>query len=792
MEQRENFFVLLELPFDPPENDLEVIQAAITRKQAEWSRLRNHPTKGLWAQKCISYLPEIRRVMLDDTLRRAEAQAAVEEFSAQKEKKITDIDRHIEILLGKGYIAPEEVTKLAEMHSIDESEVLERIRAKKHEKFKVIDQQISLRMAKGYITEEEIKKIAKRHHMSSDEVRKRVRCPIRKGNGKKEKQKIQEEEKVELPGLRQIDRSIENSIIENLKIVGKKSLYDFLGLPENADLTQLQDAASKKKKELAAVSRRDAIVTASNILAGHCMTIFKADESRIAYDVSLAKARLAQLDSDIDVAGISGRIRPEYFRILVEKAMEFGMDKEEAERYIRDYCKRKKWSIELPREKKRIYLAAGIGAGIITVLLIVAGITFYMMQVEKQRRQTYEEILAQVEAQPDIQRKIYLLKLFTQDHQNDSDYKTFVEDAKNRITLLSEQLEEESYQNAIKPIDKMLAQGNLEEALKKGQEYIASSPPPAYARMMKKKIDEIKKKIDERDFQRVKSVLETGMPDEKIEALKNYLEAHPDGAHTAEARKAITDLSTEFFIWVKNAVKDAENAGDWEKCLSLIKTYTGLYDNSHADLLEEQIPIYQEKIREKNLFASLKKQAESFGDNYAKAIGIYKDYLEAEPDSPLRSKIEKEINRLEKLATEKKLKEKIIQLVQKLSLSKGRFLPKASGVFIDSRTGLMWTLLDSADKNPEKCLTYDEAKQQVKLLEDGGYTDWRLPSPKELSDLFSAPNPFPASPDIWYWSNESYSSYSDGWHEIVKTVGPKSQARHESYECGALRAVRKP
>jgi len=60
---RENFYILLELDLDPPEVDPAIIDSVIRKKQTEWSRLVNHPSKGLQAKKNMNLIPEIRRVV---------------------------------------------------------------------------------------------------------------------------------------------------------------------------------------------------------------------------------------------------------------------------------------------------------------------------------------------------------------------------------------------------------------------------------------------------------------------------------------------------------------------------------------------------------------------------------------------------------------------------------------------------------------------------------------------------------------------------------------------------------
>ena len=79
--KRKNLYILLGLSIEPPEEDAEKIEAAIQKKQNEWSKLLNHPTKGIQAKQFISLIPEIQKVMADPALRKKEAQLIlVKEF----------------------------------------------------------------------------------------------------------------------------------------------------------------------------------------------------------------------------------------------------------------------------------------------------------------------------------------------------------------------------------------------------------------------------------------------------------------------------------------------------------------------------------------------------------------------------------------------------------------------------------------------------------------------------------------------------------------------------------------
>lgn len=780
--ERENFYILLDLSIEPPETDPEVIKQRIKKKQTEWSKLRNHPTKGLQAQKNISLIPEMEKVMLDPQLRAEELEAAKQVIKQGKESKYPEIDRHIDILMGKGFLSQEEVIKLATVHGLSQNEIQDRINAKKQEKFGHIDRAISLRMDKGYITEAEIAKIAKRHSLSEDDLRRRVRCPIKKDD--KEQNDVKP---------RHIDKSLEKTINDNLKILGKSSLYDFLGLPESADLESLHAQANRKKKELANISRKDATVTASNTLAGHCMTIFKSDESRNAYDISLARSRLAALDSDIDIAATNGKVRPEYYDVLVQKAMEFGMDQQEANSYIQSYCSRKGYKIDKAPNKRKKQLIIGGAAAAAIIVAIVAGLFFSHMHQTQVEETEFQSMMANVRQQQNPEEKLKRLGNYL-DANPSSEY---LERVRQEIQKVQDQIKKQQYVAALEKAEPHKAAEEYEKATAVYETFIERHPNNPHVSQAKKQISKMESLAEARDYEALESVMVNGAPDEKIAAARDYIKKHPNGTHREEIEQLIDDMSSEYFIFVKNRLNECEKAENWETCIRLCETYIELYDNSHTDQLKQLLPKYEKRHRDEQILANLKDKAAQKGNDFSAARQVFLDYLEAYPDTTVKEDIRQELARLDQRIREKHINDAKEKIRSDLSQADDRFVEKTEGVVLDKETGLMWTLVDSGISRPDQCLTYDMARQYVKDLSTGGYSDWRLPTPKELTEIYKKEPFFPSNKNKWYWSSENYSRYSDGWHKIVDTVTGQNKTngevvRRDAAECGTVRAVRAP
>ena len=63
----------------------------------------------------------------------------------------------------------------------------------------------------------------------------------------------------------------------------------------------------------------------------------------------------------------------------------------------------------------------------------------------------------------------------------------------------------------------------------------------------------------------------------------------------------------------------------------------------------------------------------------------------------------------------------------------GRFIAYDNGTVLDTRTNLMWALLDNGSN-----INWQDAKGYCDNYRGGGYTDWRMPTQDELAGLYDA------------------------------------------------------
>ncbi len=153
---------------------------------------------------------------------------------------------------------------------------------------------------------------------------------------------------------------------------------------------------------------------------------------------------------------------------------------------------------------------------------------------------------------------------------------------------------------------------------------------------------------------------------------------------------------------------------------------------------------------------------------------------------------EAQSRRLEAIQREKKrLEHEREKVVAQIRQADGRYVANGDGTFTDTKTGLMWSLLDSYVELGE-CQNYKSAIQYVKNLTTGGHRDWRLPLGSELAGIYKDAPFFPGNGAKWYWTSETFAK---GYHKKALIVTSKrervfNRQQKDLTQCGAVRAVR--
>jgi len=471
------------------------------------------------------------------------------------------------------------------------------------------------------------------------------------------------------------------------------------------------------------------------------------------------------------------------------------MDDEEAATYIKDYCRRKKWAIEKKPEQKRRIMIITASVVATLVLIIAISITFMVIHNKNVRETEFTTLLSDIAKQKNPKADIKLLQSYVDTHQA-SEFSQFTEQATFKISRLKNQIETNRFNDIAQKVEQLKKNGDFEGATEVLTTQLKQNPNTPFKEKIKDQITTLSSLIEKRDNDKLATIALEGEAGEKITAAQNYLATHPNGKHIKQVKQLISDMSAEFYIFVKNKLAEYNFEKDWEKCVTLCKKYIDLYDNSNSDQLKPLLENYQTWAQEEKIFLSLKQKAKNQKTDFQAAMQIYKNYLSAYPDSSIVKKILYELKELTQLSIQAAAEEKTKGILSALKQTKGRFVYKKEGMVLDTTTGLIWSMLDSDTGATSTCMAYDMAETYIKTIALGGYKDWRLPTAEELVGIYKTRPFFPATENKIYWTSESYSSYVDGWIKMVVTVTSEKtdtweKIRKDSRECAVVRVVRK-
>ena len=286
---RENYYLLLEL--DPAIRDTTLIVAAIEKKQSEWSRDRNHPTKARQAQTNLNLISHIREIMVEDSFNREiEAKDAEFENRKQKNKSINELLELITVLASPGFLLESQIVGISKQFQ-------------------------------GKFSESEIRTL--------------IKVPIKEAS-------LDSEKPSEV-----LDKVVFKEITDRLAIIGKNNLYDFLGLLQSSNLNELLEKAKELGRDFTAYNSKTPDLAAKQELIGHCLSLFKNKVEKDKYDNSCSQQITSDFDQIISLSVQNNIIPASVMEKLLKLYGGKGVSIKDAKKYILDFASVRKWSVEV-------------------------------------------------------------------------------------------------------------------------------------------------------------------------------------------------------------------------------------------------------------------------------------------------------------------------------------------------------------------------------------------------------------------------------------------------------------
>ncbi len=426
------------------------------------------------------------------------------------------------------------------------------------------------------------------------------------------------------------------------------------------------------------------------------------------------------------------------------------------------------------------------------VILGIAGVGIGTYLISDQNPNTsYQTLLSELSDAQTPEQKIDLLNAFLNASQGGPN----AEKARQQRDSLKKKIISQNYKQLIITAERHIKNGDFESAIAAYNAFQKMHPGNEYSQIIAAKTKEWVTQSESRDFEAMRQHTETQGP-ERIERYVAFLKKHPNTKHRFKLTRQIAELEAPYYRYLETQLLAMKESGNWQDALTLCHHFLEAYPNSeYGDVIKQFQAVCEEKIRGGKAFDALVQKADTYGTDWESARAVFSDFLKNNPRSPAAEEIKAKITQLtEQMDADRRSKARE-RMTAHLSALSPRFTIDETGETVrDKKTRLTWAILDS-QMDLNQCLTYKDAQSYVAQLTTGGYKDWRLPSPKELSKLYSKKSSFPHAPDQWYWTSKSTKSYADKWDLDVVVILPDSakgpvQIEKKYWECGTVRAVR--
>jgi len=298
------------------------------------------------------------------------------------------------------------------------------------------------------------------------------------------------------------------------------------------------------------------------------------------------------------------------------------------------------------RPAKKISTRAMIGMGMAAVFIIAIGVFMTMRFLESKRLKVeYQIVVTQVENTKKLERKERLLQLYVKSHKKNE----HTINAEMRIIEIRGFIQERDYKIALGRADILRTGKDYEKTENTLKEYLKKYPRSTHAGEFKQKISELRVLMANRDYEKLKNLAQDNYKS-RIKAYTSYLTNYPKGKHKNVVEGLFSDISEEYFNYLKDEVIVCDKLEDWAECIQLCNHFTeNLKGNPHLNEVKAiRIDLEKKEPEHKDL-TKLMQEAKLKRKDYRAVKQIYSAYLKANPDSTeyMKGKIKNELARLD-------------------------------------------------------------------------------------------------------------------------------------------------
>lgn len=283
----------------------------------------------------------------------------------------------------------------------------------------------------------------------------------------------------------------------------------------------------------------------------------------------------------------------------------------------------------IKKEKRKRTILFGLVGGVVVMGLVVVMASYLSSLQKSSDKNAYSHLVEMVRKEPNPRKMLAYYKTFLANHPKSQ----YLPQIRAKLRELPKIIDEKDYKDAIAAEKK--AGDDLDKARITFEGYLKKHPRGRHKGDVKKALQKLSERIDERSYQQTLSACEkAGENYEECQGyLKKYMEKYPEGRYREEVQERLAGIPDLIFQRTLKEVEAYRAKGDWKSCLIAVEKCLDKYgDNPKKKQKLETIRNQCFDAIDRQDFETANNQAEEAGTKLDGIEKAYQNYLNQHPE----------------------------------------------------------------------------------------------------------------------------------------------------------------
>ncbi len=300
-----------------------------------------------------------------------------------------------------------------------------------------------------------------------------------------------------------------------------------------------------------------------------------------------------------------------------------------------------------PRKKLRLVYLFAIALGVVIIAGSVMVVGLHIINKRSERDQ-WEQIGKMAERLPSLEKKQTFLKNFLETNPHTS----YTKEIQSQLDQITRKIEEQEFDKITLKVSSLPVDENFERtAVELYGNFMQTYPDSAFSKEITSAITDIKTLVDQYYYEELKRAARMDLH-ERLDVYNHYLKQFPEGRYQEDVKVLINEMGERHLDYLKAEDSKCEQNQRWETCVQRYQKFIANFDGLP---LAKEAQRSMKALEDKRDLVQLRKLKDEAQNDYLKALKAYQTYLAEHPETTQKKAIEQTLAELnQKLGLQRK------------------------------------------------------------------------------------------------------------------------------------------